>query len=96
MGLSCWTSGIITRRSPRSPQRRLVAGGEHDVHLPGGEFAIGDFVSFNARRLDVLEYEILALLIAELGHPLLECGIMRRLSLPPSGWKRGIMLPLHE
>ena len=69
---------------PRGPQCRLVAGGEQNVHLRG-KFAIYRFVSLNARRLDVLECEISALLIAELGHAPLERSIMWGLSRQDPG-----------
>ncbi len=69
----------------RRAQRRLVAGDQQDVDLARDELAIDSFVGVDARRLDELEGEIAALLIAELGHPLLERHVMRRTARQDAG-----------
>jgi hypothetical protein len=73
------------RSRTRRPQCRFVASGEQDVHLARGKLAISQLVAFDAWRLDVLEREIAALLITQLGHALLECNIVRRPSRHDAG-----------
>src|SRR5262245_60901694 len=73
------------RGGPRRPQRRLVAGREHDIHLARGKLAIGQFVPLDTWRLDVLERKIAARLVTEFGYAPLEGSIMRRPSRQDAG-----------
>src|SRR5262249_51328142 len=61
--------GPAFRRRERGAQRLLVAHCQEDVDLARGECAIVFFVAVDIRRLDVIEYEIAALLVADRGHP---------------------------
>src|SRR5262249_13127972 len=61
---------LALRCRERGTQRKLVADGEKHVDLARRELAIVLFVAFDIRGLDVIEGEVAAFLIAELGQPL--------------------------
>src|SRR5208282_5242177 len=64
----------------RGAEARLVADGDEDVQLAPSQLGVGGLVALDAFCFEEFEGEILALLVAELGHPLLERHIVRHRS----------------
>src|SRR5262249_39240194 len=64
----------------RGTQRQLAADGQEYVDLARGERAIVFFITFDIRRLDILEGEVAPFLKTEFGHSLEEIGVEGRLA----------------
>src|SRR6476659_3417877 len=71
--------GNASRDRERSLQRPLIADGQEHVDLARCELAIVRFVPVDVGCLDIIEREVPAFLIAELGHAPEKVAVERRL-----------------
>src|SRR5262245_60089772 len=53
------------------------AAGKENVHITHGEFLVAVFISLNVWDLHIVEHEILAFFVSQLGHALEEGNINR-------------------